>query len=226
MEQKSLEPLETPAPLRQQVYERLEEFIIYGALEPGEHLVESRLAQRLGVSRIPVREALHLLHRDGWVDLRPHQGAFVHQPTIQEVDEVFSVRTLLEVESARLAAKAATKESVQELRKMLNAGTKALSANDGKEIVRLNSAFHARVTELGRNHVLAEVIARLDKRIRWYFAPVVTQRGRTSWEEHAELVEAVESGDPEWAAEVMRTHAEGTKSAYHLWKEQNSAAQA
>jgi DNA-binding GntR family transcriptional regulator len=226
MEHKSLKPLDTPAPLRQQVYERLEELIIYGALEPGEHLVESRLAQRLGVSRIPVREALQLLHRDGWVDLRPRQGAFVHQPTVQEVDEVFGVRTLLEVESARLAAKAAKKDSLQELRKMLNAGTRALSTNDGKELVRLNSAFHARVTELGGNHVLAEVIARLDKRIRWYFAPVVTLRGRTSWEEHTELVEAVEAGDPERAAEVMRTHAEGTKSAYHLWKEQDSAAQA
>jgi DNA-binding GntR family transcriptional regulator len=222
---RSLEPLETPAPLRQQVYERLEELIIYGALEPGEHLVESRLAQRLGTSRIPVREALQLLHRDGWVDLRPRQGAFVHRPTMEEVDEVFGVRTLLEVESARLAAKAATKQSIQQLRRMLNAGTKALSANDGKELVRLNSAFHARVTELGGNHVLAEVIARLDKRIRWYFAPVVTLRGRSSWEEHAELVEAVEAGDPEWAAEIMRKHAEGTKAAYHLWKEQNSVAQ-
>jgi DNA-binding GntR family transcriptional regulator len=222
---RSLEPLETPAPLRQQVYERLEELIIYGALEPGEHLVESRLAQRLGTSRIPVREALQLLHRDGWVDLRPRQGAFVHRPTMEEVDEVFGVRTLLEVESARLAAKAATKQSIQQLRRMLNAGTRALSANDGKELVRLNSAFHARVTELGGNHVLAEVIARLDKRIRWYFAPVVTLRGRSSWEEHAELVEAVEAGDPEWAAEIMRKHAEGTKAAYHLWKEQNSVAQ-
>jgi DNA-binding GntR family transcriptional regulator len=221
---RSLEPLETPAPLRQQVYERLEELIIYGALEPGEHLVESRLAQRLGTSRIPVREALQLLHRDGWVDLRPRQGAFVHRPTMEEVDEVFGVRTLLEVESARLAAKAATKESIQQLRRMLNAGTKALSANDSKELVRLNSAFHARVTELGGNHVLAEVIARLDKRIRWYFAPVVTLRGRSSWEEHAELVEAVEAGDPEWAAEIMRKHADGTKAAYHLWKEQNSVA--
>lgn len=225
MAQKSLEPLETPAPLRQQVYETLEELIIYGALEPGEHLVESRLAQRLGISRIPVREALQLLHRDGWVELRPRQGAFVHQPTMQEVDEVFSVRTLLEVESARLAAKVATKESLRELRKLLKAGTRALSANDGKELVRLNSAFHARVTELGGNQVLAEVIARLDKRIRWYFAPVVTLRGRRSWEEHAELVEAVEAGDPEWAAEVMRKHAEGTKSAYQVWKDQDTAAQ-
>jgi DNA-binding GntR family transcriptional regulator len=78
------------------VYRSLEELIIFGALKPGQHLVETSLAKQLHVSRAPVREALQLLHRDGWIDLRPRQGAFVHQPTLQEVDETFHVRTLLD----------------------------------------------------------------------------------------------------------------------------------
>ena len=72
---------------------------MYGSLPPGHHLVEADIAKKLGVSRIPVREGLQLLARDGWIDLRPRQGAFVHQPTAQEVDDVFCVRTLLEVEA-------------------------------------------------------------------------------------------------------------------------------
>ena len=60
-----LEPLEQPVPLRQRIYQALEELIIFGALRPGQHLVESRLAHRLGVSRVPIREALQLLYRDG-----------------------------------------------------------------------------------------------------------------------------------------------------------------
>jgi hypothetical protein len=89
---------------------------------------------RLGVSRVPIREALQLLYRDGWVDLRPHQGAFVHEPSVQEVDEVFSVRTLLEVESARLAAMNVTKESLQSLSELLEV---PLSLRDGGLLSRV-----------------------------------------------------------------------------------------
>jgi DNA-binding GntR family transcriptional regulator len=168
----SMQPLEKTLPLRQQVYEALEDLIIYGALTPGQHLVESELASRLGTSRIPVREALQLLHRDGWIELRPRQGAFVHEPNLQEVDEVFTVRTLLEVESTRMAARRIGERDVRELGRLLDAGNRALRKMDEKELVRLNSAFHGRITEIAGNRVLSEMIARLDKRIRWYFAPV------------------------------------------------------
>jgi DNA-binding GntR family transcriptional regulator len=219
MAERRIEPLEKTAPLRQQVYDSLEELIIFGTLEPGEHLVEADLAERLGVSRIPVREALQLLHSNGWVELRPRQGAFVHRPTLQEVDEAFRVRTLLEVESARIAAKHATKDSVRELRRTSRAGAKALAAGNEKDLVRLNSAFHAQITALADNRVLAEMIGRLDKRIRWYFAPVARARGIESWKEHDELIDALEAGDSRRAARTMRKHAELTRSAFHRGRE-------
>ena len=219
MAERQIGPLEKTAPLRQQVYETLEELIIFGALTPGQHLVEADLAKRLGVSRIPVREALQLLQSNGWVELRQRQGAFVHRPTLQEVDEVFSVRTLLEVESARIAAKNATKESVRQLRRTTKAGAKALAAGDEEAVVRLNSEFHGQVTALAGNRVLAEMIGRLDKRIRWYFASVARSRGEASWREHEELIDALESGDSRRAGEAMRTHAELTRDAFHLQRE-------
>jgi DNA-binding GntR family transcriptional regulator len=198
------------------VYETLEELIIYGALAPGQHLVESEIARQLGVSRIPVREGLQLLARDGWVDLRPRQGAFVHHPELREVDDVFSVRTLLEVASTRLAAARATPDSILDLRKIQQTGTEALARADERELVMLNSQFHARITRMGENEVLAGLIARLDKRIRWYFAPVVKSRGSSSWKEHLEIVEAIAAKDPDRASEAMRRHAEATRSAYFL----------
>ncbi|MGH2774954.1 MAG: GntR family transcriptional regulator [Actinomycetota bacterium] len=219
MAERQIEPLERTAPLRQQVYETLEELIIYGLLTPGQHLVEADLAKRLGVSRIPVREALQLLHSNGWVELRQRQGAFVHRPTLQEVDEVFRVRTLLEVESARIAATNATKESVRQLRRTTKAGAKALAAGDEQALVRLNSEFHAQITALAQNRVLAEMIGRLDKRIRWYFSSVARTRGEDSWKEHEVLIDALESGDVQEAAEVMRMHAELTQAAFHLQRE-------
>src|SRR6185295_11955088 len=96
--------LERPGPLRECVYEALLELIITRVLRPGQHLVESELAGHLGVSRQPVREALQRLNTEGWVDLRPAQGAFVHEPTEEEADQLLTVRTLLEAEAARLAA--------------------------------------------------------------------------------------------------------------------------
>ena len=97
----AIRPVERPVPLRQSVYDALLELVVAGRLRPGEHLVETELAGQLGVSRQPVREALHRLEAEGWVDLRPNQGAFVHVPTDHEVDELLDVRELLEVETAR-----------------------------------------------------------------------------------------------------------------------------
>jgi DNA-binding GntR family transcriptional regulator len=213
-QEESVRSLKGAVPLRDRVYETLEELIIYRAIEPGQHLVEADIAKRLGVSRIPVREALQLLARDGWIDLRPHQGAFVHQPTSREVDDVFSVRTLLEVEATRLAASKATHDSIPALRKILRTGRESLARADERALVMLNSQFHAHITRMGENEVLAGLIARLDKRIRWYFARVVMSRGSNSWKEHAEIVEAVAARDPDRAAEAMRRHAERTRSAY------------
>jgi DNA-binding GntR family transcriptional regulator len=216
MAQDSVRSLKGPVPLRDRVYETLEELIIYRALTPGQHLVEAEIAKRLGVSRIPVREAFQLLARDGWIDLRPHQGAFVHQPTSREVDDVFSVRTLLEVEATRLAASKANHDSIPALRKILRTGRESLARADERALVMLNSEFHSHITQMGENEVLAGLIARLDKRIRWYFARVVMSRGSNSWKEHAEIVEAVANRDPDRASEAMRRHAERTRSAYFV----------
>ena len=73
--------------------------------------MESDLAQTLGVSRGPIREALQLLQRDGLIDLRPRQGAFVHLPTLKEIEDFFDIRRALETESARLAARRTTAEA-------------------------------------------------------------------------------------------------------------------
>src|ERR1700716_1492611 len=121
-------PLERPAPLRQAVYDVLVEMIITRELQPGEHLVEHELAAQLGVSRQPVREALQGMQSEGWVDLRPTLGAYVHTPT--DADQLLDVRPLLEADSARLAAQAATPEHVEQLWELQRSGEKALADDD------------------------------------------------------------------------------------------------
>jgi DNA-binding GntR family transcriptional regulator len=210
-----IRPLVRPVPLRQSVYEALVDLIVSADLRPGQHLVETDLARQLGVSRQPVREALHRLEAEGWVDLRPSQGAFVHVPTDSEVDELLDVRTLLEAETARLAARAATPAQVKELRQIWEAGRAAAHADDVPAAVAANNAFHSAVADIAGNSVLADLAGIVGNRVRWYYRLVATARSHGSWEEHGELIEAIEAHDEERAVLIARRHTERTRQAYH-----------
>ncbi|AWT46407.1 MULTISPECIES: GntR family transcriptional regulator [Streptomyces] len=207
--------LERPGPLRERVYEALLELITTRALPPGRHLVESELAGHLGVSRQPVREALQRLNTEGWVDLRPAQGAFVHEPTEEEADQLLTVRTLLEAEAARLAALNATGAGIEALEEIVAEGVKAVQADDVDAAVALNARFHAKIMELAGNAVLAELAARVERRVRWYHTPVARQRGHKSWIEHQALIGAIVSQDADLATRLMRDHTEHTRRSYH-----------
>ncbi|MFE9440291.1 GntR family transcriptional regulator [Streptomyces sp. NPDC006602] len=207
--------LERPGPLRDRVYEALLELITTRALQPGQHLVESELAGHLGVSRQPVREALQRLSTEGWVDLRPAQGAFVHEPTEEEADQLLIVRTLLEAEAARLAAANADKAGIEDLNEILKQGRLAVASDDVDAAVALNAGFHGKIIELAGNAVLAELAAQVDRRVRWYYTPVARQRGSQSWIEHQELIHAIEDRDEQLATRLMREHTEHTRRSYH-----------
>ncbi|WP_410642524.1 GntR family transcriptional regulator [Amycolatopsis sp. lyj-346] len=207
--------VERPAPLRQVVYEALAELIINRTLEPGQHLVEADLAEYLGVSRQPVREALQRLQSEGWVDLRPAQGAFVHLPTDEEADQLLSVRSVLETHSAKLAAGRATAADVFRLRELQQAGLKALAEEDTEGLVAANAALHAFITELSGNQVLAELIGLVDRRVRWYYTPIARPRGQDAWNEHEALIQAISAQDADTAEKIMAKHTERTRQAYH-----------
>ncbi len=196
-----IRPVQRPVPLRQSVYEALVELVVGGALRPGQHLVESELARQLGVSRQPVREALHRLEAEGWIDLRPSHGAFVHVPTDREVDQLLDVRELLEGATARLAARAATPEAVAALRATWQEGVAAVESADLAAAVAANNDFHAAVAEIAGNAVLAQLSEIVGRRVRWYYRKVAPARGHESWSEHA--------------AALARVHTERTRTAYH-----------
>ncbi|WP_328979175.1 GntR family transcriptional regulator [Streptomyces canus] len=207
-------PISRPIPLRQAVYEALTELIINGSLTPGQHLVEAELAESLGVSRQPIREALQRLQTAGWVDLRPSQGAFVHSPTTQECAQLLSVRALLETHSARGAARHATARDVARLWELQQTGLAALAAGDARAIVEANAALHGHITLLSRNAVLAELIPQVDRRVRWYYMPIAKPRGKDAWNEHARIIEAIGEGAADRAEELMRRHTRNTTDFY------------
>ena len=203
-----------PVPLRESVYNAILDMIVGRELRPGQHLVENELAVMLGVSRQPVREALQWLKNEGWVELRPGHGAFVHTPTVQEAEQLLAVRALLETESARLAAQHATEADVEALRGLCRHGAAAAERGDIAEVVTTNADLHKTVTRASGNDVLVELAAQVDRRVQWYYTPVARGRGTQSWTEHEALIEAIAGGDADAAAEVMREHTQHTRRSY------------
>jgi DNA-binding GntR family transcriptional regulator len=203
-----------PAPLRQAVYDTLAEMIASGSLKPGQHLVEAELADHLGVSRQPIREALQRLAVDGWVELRPAYGAYVHVPTAEEIAQLLGVRSVLEAYSAREAAQHATGDRVARLRELYAAGVAALAAEDDSGLVAANAELHAAIVRMAGNRVLAELIAQVERRVRWYYTPIARPRGEEAWQEHDGVIQAIADGDAGRAERLMRAHTERTAEFY------------
>jgi DNA-binding GntR family transcriptional regulator len=206
-----LAPIGRRDPLRLKVAESVRNLIVEGRLPSGCHLVESELATAVGVSRQPVREALQILAHDGWIDLRPGYGAFVHTPTAQEIDDIFRVRTALEGDAAARAAErvregTAPAGSLERLRCVLEEGALGSTDADTTRIVDYNSVLHAAIIDIAGNRVLADMAAAIAGRVRWYFAAIAVVRAPSSWKEHASVVNAILAGDSPGAGELMRAH--------------------
>ena len=139
----------------------------------------------------------------------------MHVPTDQEVDELLDVRELLEAETARLAARSASPEQVARLREILAEGQAAIRVDDFGRAVAANDSFHAEIAAIAGNSVLAELADIVGRRVQWYYRMVAPARGRGSWVEHREMIDAIQAGDAERAQLLARRHTERTREAYH-----------
>jgi DNA-binding GntR family transcriptional regulator len=205
---------ETP-PLRDRIYQQLEAMITSGAFTPGSRLVESELAQTLGVSRGPIREALQLLWRDGFVDLRPRQGAFVHVPTHKEIDDFFDIRRALEIEAVRLATLRVTPEIAKGLRASIDRARDLLKHGEDPSDVQRLVNLHEALTAAADNPLLAQMLRGLDKRAVWYRSPFELTWRQRSWDEHDTIVTAVVAGNAEGAVSAMAAHIDGARQHLH-----------
>lgn len=212
------EPLTRGLTMRDRVYAVLEELIIVGSLQPGQRLIETELAERLGVSRNPIREAMQALSQAGWVDVRSRQGAYVHKPSDEEIRQFFEWRAMLEVQTARLAASNAAPNETEQLQALLEVGQQALTARDDEAVAAANTVFHNRVARLTHNDFYISASVKANRKLRWLFRSVAMRRGNSSWEEHAELLDALRAGDPEMAGRITQQHTEATREAYARYR--------
>ena len=164
--------------LNDKVLGSLREAILSGDFKPGDRLVEGRLAERFGVSRNPVREALKALGNEGLITIRAGRGAVVTELSESEAADVVELRAALEGFSARLAARRLEPVAGEALARVLAKGEKAASLGDLEELHRLNDEFHGQLANAGSNRVLADFMRTLRAKTHWLFASVSRARAR------------------------------------------------
>lgn len=131
-----------PASLRDQVVDQIRTAIIEGRLKPNDHIVESELTQQLGVSRTPVREALILLEQDGLVVSYPHRGSFVRNFTVQDVADIFSMRTTLENFAGEIIMNILQEADYEHLNHVIELQRSAITAGDFRQVRSIDMSFH------------------------------------------------------------------------------------
>ena len=195
-----------PGSLGREVADRLRRLILTGHHKPGDRLVEDRLSAQLGVSRVPIREALRTLAAEGLVDIPPRRGASVAEVSADVARDLVEVRATLEGLNARLAARHHEEAIIMQLRQVLEEGNAAARSGNVDDLVRLNAAFHDKLAEAGRNGILWDIMRTLRERTGLVFAANTTRRSREDWDEHSRILAAVIDGDEELAALLASRH--------------------
>ena len=202
-------PVSNGQPLRDTVRERIRRGIADGRWAPGARLVERDLADEFDVSRVPVREALQMLEREGFVELLPRRGAVVRELTPAVVSDLFDIRQALEVLAARRAAERIDDAGLQRLSVVLEDGRQALAADDHAWSGSANTAFHETVLELAGNDALRDLLEPLSGRLEWLFRQ--TRDHVRVQAEHEQLFAALAARDAELAAAVALAHVRASR---------------
>lgn len=195
-------------PLRDVVFQTLREYIIKGKLKPGERLREISLADQLGVSRTPVREAIHKLEREGLVDLLPRRGALVSKMTEKKIRDVLEIREVLEVLAGHLACENISGEQLDELRNLAEEFKNSLQSEDENRQAELDEAFHAHIYLAANNQLLVQMLHTLREKMYLYRLAYIKDEDSHSnlIKEHESIIEALAESDSKKVEAYMREH--------------------
>lgn len=192
--------------LREVAADEIRQMIISGVLAPGERLFEDRLAEQLGVSRNPVREALRALEATGLVEVIPRRGAYVSRFEAPRARQLLELRQVLEAYAAELAACNRTDDDLAAMRACIDAGRDATADNDVVRAATCHREFHVLIERASKNEYLEPTVAPLRHQTELVFSMLVDMRGVTGWDEHQQMFDAIERQDVEAARAATMKH--------------------
>lgn len=195
-------------PLRDVVFHTLRRAILTGQLKPGERLMEVHLANKLGVSRTPIREAIRKLELEGLVTMIPRRGAEVAQITEKSLKDVLEVRRALDVLSVELACERITKEEMEELYRACQEFEKAAREKEPSVIAQADVRLHDIIVDATRNQRLKQLVNNLSEQMYRYRFVYIQEANQYEnlIEEHREVYESIVERNKERAARAARLH--------------------
>ncbi|HWJ02374.1 MAG TPA: GntR family transcriptional regulator [Verrucomicrobiae bacterium] len=217
--------LDSYKPLREIVFESLREAIISGVLKPGERMMEIQLADEMGVSRTPVREAIRKLELEGFVVMIPRKGAYVAGISLKDIADVFEIRAALEGLAAGLAAERITEEELELMERLLVRKGEIIETNDLESLVEVDTDFHATLYQASRNERLVQILSNLREQIQRFRTTSLAVPGRMkeALEEHRKIIEALSERNVALAQALATEHIENAENVMLEHLRQNKA---
>ncbi len=194
--------------LRDHVATNIRHAIEAGVLRPGDRLVEAEIAAQMGISRAPVREAIRLLEQEGFVTSAPRKGTFIVKLERQDIEEIYSLRSVLEGLAVKLALPRLTPLDIDELDALANNMRQAADARDMPRLVETDLAFHQRIVCLSGHNRLLQDWLRMSTQLRLFFAikDQLYENPRDVAESHQPVLDALRAGDPDAAQRALTAH--------------------
>ena len=205
--------LQNHRPLREIVYEELKREILVGEIAPGTRMMEIELADEMGVSRTPVREAIRKLEKEGLVTIEPRKGAYASDVSIKDMVDVLEVREDLEAMAAAMAAQKVNKDEKQALIEATMEYKEAVESERTEDIIRCDEKFHQLIVNYSGNKTLIQLFSQVQElalRFRYLYYDDSSRYERMPME-HREIEEAILSGDYEKARVAAGEHVKKLK---------------
>ncbi len=194
-----------PLKLSDKIYTQLKKMILNGEIKPGQYINETNLAQRFSVSRTPVREALSIINKEGYIDVLPNNGYVIRKSNLRELLELLYVRILLEGGAAYLAAGKITIKEINELQRLVE-------YPDEQSINEYNNQFHLLIAHTSGNLRLYKFINQILDEVNWILAFDHSTKIEESDHEHIRIIDSLRHKDAKTAMCVMQDHLEKTKN--------------
>jgi len=213
MSKLTFQPMLESRPIREIAYEMLKHAIITGEIPAGERIVETDYADRLHISRTPLREALRKLERDGLVEYVLRRGVVVRAFTLEDVSQIYTIRNSLEILTLPAVVKNVTDEDIEALREQLRVMDDLLLKDDIEGISPLARAFHSTIIKISRQNRILRVIETQDEFITRFSAMAIRQENRRkdAHKEHHQIVEFLAKRDLPGLEKLLSAHIERSK---------------
>ncbi|MBT3178455.1 MAG: GntR family transcriptional regulator [Desulfobacula sp.] len=194
--------------LGQDVFDYLKKSIIDQSIEPGARLVESKISDMLGISRTPLREALHKLEREDWIEKIPSGGFQVVTLTKDDIEQTFGIRSVLEAYAARLAAENHETLDLIPLEKKIMEFKICLEKKDHDKLQKINTQFHDLLYALSKSPKLIKMINQLRAQISRFRQMILKQSeyAHKSNEDHIKMLEAIKNRDGDAVEKLVKAH--------------------